>query len=58
MVEEDFEFYCSEMLQNEGFLLIVREYFHHGRRKFEFYCSEMLQNEGFVLIVREYFHHG
>ena len=26
--------YCSEMLQNEWFLMIVGEYFHHGWRKF------------------------
>ena len=30
MVEEKFEFYSSEMLQNEGFLLISGEYVHHG----------------------------
>ena len=34
LAEESFEFYCSEMLQNEGFSLIVREYFHHGWRNF------------------------
>ena len=28
MVEENFEFYCSEMLQNKGFPIIVGEYFH------------------------------
>ena len=33
MVEENFEFYCSEILQNEGFIMIVGEYFHHGWRK-------------------------
>ena len=30
MVGENFKLYCSEMLQNEGALLIVRENFHHG----------------------------
>ena len=34
MVEENFEFYCSEMLQNKGFPAIVKGYFHHGWRKF------------------------
>ena len=34
MVEGNFEFYCSEILQNEGFSMIVGEYFHHGWRKF------------------------
>ena len=34
MVEENFEFYCSEMLQNEWFPMIIWEHFHHGWRKF------------------------
>ena len=33
-VEENFELYCFEMLQNERFPLIVKEYFDHGWRKF------------------------
>ena len=37
MVEENFDFYCSAMLQNEGALLIVRENFHHGWRKLWFF---------------------
>ena len=36
MVEENFDFYCSTMLQNEGFILILRESFHHVWRKFSF----------------------
>ena len=34
MVEGKFEFDCSEILQNEGFSMIVGQYFHHGWRKF------------------------
>ena len=33
MVEENFEFYCSEMLQNEWFLMIVGEYFSPWLKK-------------------------
>ena len=33
-IAENFNFYSSEMLQNEGFLLIVGEYFHRSWRKF------------------------
>ena len=33
MIEGNFEFYCSEILQNKRFPMIVRQCFHHGWRK-------------------------
>ena len=56
MVEENFEFCCSEMFQNEGFLCTFhREYFHNGWKSSEFYCSEMFQNKGFWNISQDNF---
>ena len=55
MVEENFEFYSSEMLQNEGSLFISEVYLRHGWRKFWDLRSEMLQKEGFPLISGETF---
>ena len=57
MVGENFKLYCSEMLQNEGALLIVRKTFTMVEENFDFSCSEMLQNERYILILRESFHH-
>ena len=56
MVEENFEFYCSEMLQNEWFLMIVGEYFSPWLKKISSFaapeCSRM-RNDFRVIAQKE-----
>ena len=53
MLEENFEFQCSEMHENKGFSrLFQQNYFTMVEEDFEFRCSEMHESKGFSRVFQ------